>query len=57
MIYALVAVTAVGIFAAGYFLGRDSAFKESTKVVNVMRDKLKEVEDLLEFYGVLPKKG
>ena len=57
MIYAMAAVMAVGIFAAGYFLGRGSAFKESTKIVNILRAKLKEVEDALKFYRVLPKKG
>lgn len=57
MIYVLLIVIAVTVFFAGYFAGRTSAFKECTKVIETLHTRQKEIEDTLETYGVLPKKG
>ena len=49
MIYVTYTVAAIAIF----FAGRNSAFKEASKVVDLMRARLKEIEDKLKANGVI----
>ena len=53
MIYVMGAVATIAIFFAGYFAGRTSAFKEASRVVDIMRTRLKEIEDKLKANGII----